>query len=81
MLETSQEDKDSLKEIIQTGGFKVPDIKISIYKNRRGKYKRVLMWCWSNRGTCKINPMFVTDYQYKIVEVKDLKINVRPSAF
>ena len=78
MLETSQEDKEALREVIVKGDFAEPNIKISIYKNRRGQYKDILLWCKANRGTCKIVPMFATDYQYKIIELPDLKIKVNP---
>lgn len=78
MLETSQEDKEALREVIVKGDFAEPNIKISIYKNRRGQYKDILLWCKANRGTCKIIPMFATDYQYKIIELPDLKIKVNP---
>lgn len=78
MLETSQEDKEALREVIVKGDFAEPNIKISIYKNRRGQYKDILLWCKANRETCKIIPMFATDYQYKIIELPDLKIKVNP---
>ena len=40
------------------------------------------MWCKEDRGTCKIEPMFVTDYQYKLVEMEDLRVTVKEeSAF
>ena len=77
MLQTSQEDLESLKPLLEQG-YEKPEIKISVYKNRRGRYKDVLLWCKANRGTCKINPMFVTNYQYELIEIEDLKINVKP---
>lgn len=78
MLRTSQEDKESLKEVLVRGGFEEPQIKISIYKNRRGQYKDILLWCKANQGTCKVIPMFATDYQYKLIDITDLKIKVNP---
>lgn len=77
MLQTSQEDLEALSPVITKGGFEKPGIKISVYKNRRGRYKDILMWCKAKRGTCKIEPMFVTNYQYELVEIKDLKIEVK----
>ena len=61
MLQTSQEDKEALRPIIAKGGFSEPGIKISVYKNRRGRYKDILLWCKANRATCRIEPMFATD--------------------
>lgn len=78
MLEVSQDDLVALDEVLKSGGFEKPVIKMSIYKNRRGRYKSVLLWCRANRGTCKIEPMFMTNYQYELIPVDDLKINVKP---
>lgn len=76
MLEVSQEDLESLQPIIQKGGFEPPQIKISVYKNRRGRWKSVLMWCRADRGCCRIEPMFVTKYNYELCEIEDLKIKI-----
>jgi len=79
MLETSQDDINALSEVIQKGGFPNPTVKISIYKNRRGRHKNILLWCRADRGTCRIIPMFATDYSYELVQIDDLKIKVKPS--
>ena len=76
MLQTSQSDKEALKPLLEKMGHPEPTIKISVYKNRRGKYKDILLWCRSNRATCRIEPMFVTDYQYELIDVSDIKINI-----
>lgn len=76
MLQTSQEDLESLKKILNDGGYPQPIIKISIYKNRRGRYKDILLWCKGDRGTCRIEPMFATNYQYDLIKIDDLKIDV-----
>ena len=78
MLQVSQEDKEALKPVLLRNGYPEPDIKISVYKNRRGQYKDILLWCKSDRGTCRIEPMFVTNYQYQIQEVEDLQIKIIP---
>ena len=79
MLQTSQEDKDALKPILVKQNLPEPIIKISIYKNRRGQYKDILLWCKADRGTCRIEPMFATDYQYQIIDLPDLKIKINPN--
>ena len=79
MLDVSKEDREALTPLCDQNGFAIPDTKISIYKNRRGKYKDVLLWCSSNKATCKITPKFVTNYQYELIDVPALKINVIPS--
>ena len=82
MLQVSQEDKEALRDILSTGTFEEPIIKISVYKNRRGRWKDILLWCRAKRGICRIEPMFVTNYQYELIEMEDLKIKVKEkSAF
>ena len=78
ILKASQEDKEALKEVILKNGYEEPVLKISVYKNRRGQYKDILMWCKADLGTCRIEPMFITDYQYKLMDVPDLQIKVNP---
>lgn len=78
MLEVSQDDLTALDNVIQQGGFSPPVIKISVYKNRRGRYKNILLWCSADRSTCRIEPMFATDYSYSLIPIEDLKIKVKP---
>ena len=76
MLEASQEDYKALDMLMKQNQFERPEIKISVYKNRRGRYKDVLLWCRARRGVCKIEPMFVTNYQYQLVPIEDTVIKV-----
>ena len=60
----------------------MPNIKISVYKNRRGRYKGVYLWCAADLGICRIKPMFVTGYDYEMKSIDDIKIMVdEESAF
>ena len=78
MLEVSQEDLASLDTILKKGNYEKPVIKMSIYKNRRGRYKSILLWCRADRGACRVEPMFATNYQYELIPMEDTKINVKP---
>ena len=78
MLEVSQEDLASLDTILKKGNYEKPVIKMSIYKNRRGRYKSILLWCKADRGACRVEPMFATNYQYELIPMEDTKINVKP---
>ena len=78
MLQVSQDDREALKNIVNSMGIEMPDIKISVYKNRRGRYKDILLWCKSDRGICRIDPIFVTNYNYELMNIEDLKIKVTP---
>lgn len=79
MLNASPEDLEALKPFLEKNGLPTPDTKISVYKNRRGRYKDILIWCVSDKGTCKINPVFVTDYQFQLIDIPALEINVVPN--
>ena len=78
MLEVSQEDFASLDTILKKGNYEKPVIKMSIYKNRRGRYKSILLWCKADRVTCRGEQMFATNYQYELISMEDTKINVKP---
>lgn len=82
LLSVTADDLAKLEEVLATNVFDVPNIKMSIYKNRRGRWKGVYLWCRADLGTCRINPMFATDYSYNLMPIDDLKITVEPeSAF
>ena len=82
MLEVSNDDLNALGDILGQNGFETPVVKISVYKNRRGRWKNILLWCRADRGICRIEPLFATDYKYELVPIHDLKIRVEePSAF
>ena len=80
MLELTQKDRDSLQAIVQKMGVPMPDIKISVYKNRRGRWKGIYLWAKADRGICRIQPMFVTKWNYEVCEMEDLKIRVQDSS-
>lgn len=80
MLELTQKDKDSLQAIVQKMGISMPDIKISVYKNRRGRWKGIYLWAKADRGICRIQPMFVTKWNYELVEIEDLKIKIQDAS-
>ena len=74
LLPTNHKDIESLESILSTNTFDKPNLKISVYKNRRGRYKSVYLWCNADLGTCRIKPMFCTSYDYEIMDMEDLKI-------
>ena len=76
LLNVTTEDIESLKPILDSNVFEKPTIKLSIYKNRRGKYKGVILWCKASLGCCRIQPMFCTSYDYEMISVDNMKIVV-----
>ena len=82
LLEVSQEDVESLQTILSANTFAKPNLKISVYKNRRGQYKSIYLWCNADLGTCRVKPMFATTWNYELISMEDLKIlTEEPSAF
>ena len=79
MLPVKEDDLENLDRILVNTGFKKPSLKISIYKNRRGRYKGVYLWCDADLSTCRIKPMFATSYTYELIQINNLKINVKDS--
>ena len=76
LLTVTQKDLDALETILASNLFDRPTIKLSVYKNRRGRYKGIYLWCKADLGTCRIEPMFATTYNYELVQINNLKINV-----
>lgn len=76
LLPAKQQDIESLTSVLGENGFEKPNLKLSIYKNRRGKYKGVYLWCRGNLGTCRVEPLFMTGYDYELIYIDDFKIEV-----
>lgn len=82
LLSVKDDDLVALENILSTNVFERPTIKMSIYKNRRGRYKGVILWCKADLGVCRIKPMFCTTYDYEMVSIDDVRIRVdEESAF
>ena len=80
LLGITEKDAKSLENLVGTSSFEMPNLKLSIYKNRRGRYKGVYLWCKADLGTCRVKPMFATTYGYELLNIDDTKIKVE-SAF
>lgn len=74
MLPVKEDDIENLDRILVNTGFKKPNLKISVYKNRRGRYKGVFLWCDADLGTCRVKPIFATGYNYELIQINNLKI-------
>ena len=76
MLTVSNEDLQKIEPIVSSAGFAIPNIKISVYKNRRGRWKGIYLWCNADLGTCRIQPMFCTNFRYELQAIEDMRITV-----
>ena len=74
LLGAKENDYQALETVLATNGFEKPNIKMSIYKNRRGRYKGIYLWCKADLGCCRIKPMFATTYDYEVLSIDDIKI-------
>lgn len=79
-LPTTDRDKEALQEFVELNNFPMPNMVHHIYKNRRGRFKSVKLWCVSDLGTCRVNPVFLTDDNYSPIHIENIKIKVKPQA-
>lgn len=80
LLPINDKDREALEPILSTGVFEIPTIKLSVYKNRRGRHKSVFLWCKADLGTCRIKPMFVTTFGYEIIPIDNISIQMEEKA-
>ena len=78
MLLPTEDDKKAIQSICTKKNCAMPNLKISIYKNRRGRFNHLYLWCNADLGTCRIEPVFATQYDYTFIEMEDFKIYVKP---
>ena len=74
MLDCTPEDIEDITTAVlkERPNLGVPNVKCSIYKNRRGKINRVLLWMRADKGTCRYKTLFVTDYNLKWIDPKEI---------
>jgi hypothetical protein len=77
MLEVTQEEREKLAPLINAKKLPPLTIKICIYKNRRGRWKNVILWCEDRRDICRIIPRLVTTYSFEVVPMEDIKIKIQ----
>lgn len=77
LLDVTEEDKEKLQNVIGSAGVSMPNVKMSIYKNRRGSYNKCYLWMYANKATCRFDGMFCTDYNYELIPITDTKIYMR----
>ena len=71
--------KEAYNRIVsQIGATKYePNFIRNIYKNRGNKYNYCRIWCYADLGTCRITPLFCTNYDYEILDVPIFNIEVK----
>ena len=77
LLGVTNEDLVKLEPVLASSpNFKTPNLTLSVYKNRRGSYKGVYLWCDADLGTCRIQPQFCTTWHHELVSIEDIKVIV-----
>lgn len=74
-FKTTQQDKENLKHIFKSGfgNNKEPNFSHWVYKNRAG-IDHVIMWTRLDLGTLREELLFVTDYDYNLLDIDILEI-------
>lgn len=72
----SPQDLDEIGPIC--GGMGLPNMKMSIYKNRRGEHTRIYLWLKADKGVCQYKTLFATDYSYNIIKIQQDIIEIQP---
>lgn len=77
LLNTTEEDLVKLEPILSNNpNLLKPNVKLSIYKNRRGSYKGCYLWAYADLGTCRITPQFCTTWRGEMLSIEDIKVVV-----
>ena len=74
LLDVTKEDKEALQNLVGDG--RMPNVKMSVYKNRRGSYNKCYLWMIADKSTCRFNGLFCTDYNYEPIKIKDVNITM-----
>ena len=82
LLDVTKDDIEKISLFCKKNDLPKPNTKLSIYKNRQGKYKGMYLWINADKGICRFNPIFATDWAYNPMDIENLKIKIaEASAF
>lgn len=73
LLPLTQEDEEGIRPYLEKG-FPEPNIKLSVYKNRRGSFVRGYLWMQMDKSTCRYETIFATDWDYRQIPLKAFDI-------
>ena len=80
MLDVTSDDIEKIKPFCDKNNVPIPNVKMSVYKIRQGRWKSVYLWMNAQKEYCRYNPVFVTDWRYGYIEMEDLKIKVQEAS-
>lgn len=77
LLDVTPQDREKIENIVRDLGCETPNVKLAIYKNRRGGFVRCYLWQIANKATCRFETIFVTNYDYELItDIQPLDIEV-----
>lgn len=76
-FKTTKQDKDNIKHILKEGfgNNKEPNFTHWVYKNRAG-IDHVILWTRLDLGNLREELLFVTDYDYNLLDIDVLEIDI-----
>ena len=80
MLETTKEDREKVEAFCKKNSLPIPNVKMSVYKNRANKWKGIYLWMSTQTGICRFETLFVTDWACNIIEMPLLNIKVEEAS-
>lgn len=80
MLETTKEDKEKIAQFCKKNDLPIPNVKMSVYKNRANRWKGIYLWMSTQTGICRFNTLFVTDWACNVIDMQLLNISVEEAS-
>lgn len=76
LLNVTKADQENIQSVVTSLGCPMPNVKLSVYKNRSGSFVQMYLWMYADKGTCRFDGLFATDYYYNYVPISDTEIKV-----
>ena len=72
-FKANAKDHENLKHILERGFYRKPNYSHWVYKNRSGS-SGLIIWSYMDLGTMREEPLFVTDTDYNLLDIKPIDI-------
>ena len=70
------QEKEIARALATQLGTPEPTQILDVYKNRRGKWRNIRIWRYTDLGTCRSQDCFVTDTSNNPIDMKSIKLKV-----
>lgn len=72
-----EQEKGLARSLATQLGTREPNQILDVYKNRRGKWRSIRIWRYTDLGTCRSYDCFVTDTGNNPIDIKATQIAVQ----